>query len=199
MNILLMDGLPNEYEGIPISTDFRNMINVDLIMNDDDLNDHEKLIAALTQLYPEIPGDIETAVKGLSWFFSGGIEAEQGGGSGKRIARAFDFDQDANMIYAAFYATYGISLTTIKYMHWWEFKALFEGLPEDTQIKKVMYYRTADTSEVSKTEKTHIEKMRKLFKLKETKMPAMDAETLKQQTKERVERRFREAQASLNK
>ena len=47
MSILLLDGLPEEYEGIPISADYRNMIQVDLILHDPTINEVEKTIAAL--------------------------------------------------------------------------------------------------------------------------------------------------------
>ena len=199
MSILLLDGLPEEYEGIPISADYRNMIQVDLILHDPDISEVEKTIAALYQLYPETPKDIRKAVEGLVWFYSRG--AATGDGKDKSTHRAtpkaFDFEQDANLIYAAFYATYGINLTTVDFLHWWEFLALFEGLPETTLMQRVIYWRTADVADMPKHEKNHILKMRKLFALKQEEKPVMDIETLNQQTKDRVARRFAEAQAAL--
>ena len=201
MNILLLDGLPEEYEGIPISADFRNMIQVDLILHDPDTSEVEKTIAALYQLYPEIPKDIRKAVEGLVWFYTRGNAPGDGKDKGakKSAKKAFDFEQDANLIYAAFYATYGISLTTVDFLHWWEFMALFEGLPETTLMQRVMYWRTADVAGLTKHEKNHVLKMRKLFALKEVEKPVMDIEALNQQTKDRVARRFAEAQAALEK
>lgn len=201
MNILLLDGLPEEYEGIPISADFRNMIQVDLILHDPDTSEVEKTIAALYQLYPEIPKDIRKAVEGLVWFYTRGNAPGDGKDKGakKSAKKAFDFEQDANLIYAAFYATYGISLTTVDFLHWWEFMALFEGLPETTLMQRVMYWRTADVAGLPKHEKNHVLKMRKLFALKEVEKPVMDIEALNQQTKDRVARRFAEAQAALQK
>jgi hypothetical protein len=197
MNILLMDGLPEEYEGIPISADFRNMIQVDLILHEDDANETEKTIAALYQLYPEIPPDIYKAVEGLAWFYSRGAAAGEGKDAKKTPKKAFSFAQDANLIYAAFYATYSISLNTVDFLHWWEFMALFEGLPETTLIHRVTYWRTADLTGMTKAERKHILKMRNLFALKETDKPPMSVEELNQQTKDRVARRFAEAQAAM--
>lgn len=71
VNILLLNGLPEEYEGIPISAGYRNMIQVDMILRDPDLSDADKVAAALDQLYPEIPGDITKAINGLGWFLCG--------------------------------------------------------------------------------------------------------------------------------
>lgn len=195
MNILLSNGLPEEYKGIPISADFRNMIQVDLILHDNDYTETEKTVAALTQLYPEIPQDIQKAIEGLEWFFLRGQKPP----SGKKEVKSFDFEQDANLIYAAFYATYKISLTTIKFLHWWEFMALFEALPEDTLIQKVIYWRTADLSLMSKEERKYVLKMRKMFALKPDEQKPIDIAELNRRNKERVAQRFAEAQANLEK
>lgn len=74
--------------------------------------------------------------------------------------------------------------------------ALFEGLPEDTLIQRVMYWRTADVAGMTKQERKHVMKMRGIFALKETEKAAMSVEELNQQTKDRVARRFAEAQAA---
>jgi hypothetical protein len=198
MNILLMDGLPEEYEGAQLSADFRNMIAVDLIMHDPDTNEVEKTVAALYQLYPEIPPDIQMAVEGLVWFYTRGKVDGKGKDTPAKKApkKAFDFEQDANLIYAAFYATYNISLTTVEFLHWWEFMALFEGLPENTLIQRVMYWRTADLTGMSKAERKHVLKMRGLFALKGPEKEALTVEELNQCTKDRVAQRFAQAQAA---
>ena len=198
MNILLLDGLPEEYEGIPLSADFRNMIQVDLILQENDANEVEKTIAALYQLYPDIPSNIHTAVEGLAWFYSRGkvTGEDKATGASKAPKKAFSFEQDANLIYAAFYATYNISLTTVDFLHWWEFMALFEGLPENTLIQRVMYWRTADLTGMTKAERKHVLKMRSLFALKEPDRVPMTVDELNQQTKDRVARRFAEAEAA---
>lgn len=199
MSILLLDGLPEEYEGIPISADYRNMIQVDLILHDPAINETEKIVAALYQLYPDLPGDIHKAVEGLVWFYTRGNAVGDGKDSGTKKAakKAFDFEQDANLIYAAFYAIYGISLTTVNFLHWWEFMALLEGLPETTLLQRVMYWRTVDVNGLPKHEKKHVLKMRKTFALKGQEKPALDIEELNQQTKDRVARRFAEAEAAM--
>lgn len=197
INLLLQNGLPEEFEGIPISADFRNMIQVDLILREEGVPDAEKTLAALSQLYPEIPADLEQAVRGLVWFFSrGGQETGESGKGpegGPAPPRAFDYDQDANLIYAAFYATYGISLTTVEFLHWWEFLALFEGLPEDTLIKRVMYWRTANLSELPKEARKHVRKMRSLFALQAEPREVLTAEEMAEQAKEDLARRYEQA------
>lgn len=198
MNLLLINGLPEEYKGIPISPDFRNMIQVDLILREEGVSDTEKTIAALGQLYPQIPDDLELALEGLAWFFSRGDsgtgkETNKGPDGGTPPPRAFDYDQDANLIYAAFYATYGISLTTVEFLHWWEFLALFEGLPEDTLIKRVMYWRTVNLSQLPKEERKHVRKMRQLFALKSEPQEELTPEELAEKAREELAQRYEQA------
>ncbi|MCL2670526.1 MAG: bacteriophage Gp15 family protein [Clostridiales bacterium] len=198
MNILLLNGLPEEYDGAALSADFRNMIQVEQVMRDDDLTDTQKMIASLNLLYPEIPADAEKAVKGLIWFFTRGKDdAEEDSKNGNSASKSFDFDQDAEKIFAAFYATYGISLSTIDYLHWWEFMALLEGLPEKTLIKRVMYWRTADLSKLHKEERKHVQAMRRLFALKQASKKLGSIEEVNKRTLDRVADRFAAAQRAL--
>ena len=200
MNILLLGGLPEEYEGIPISADFRNMVQADLIMHEEKgCSQTEMVLASLHQLYPEIPKDIEKAINGLQWFFTRGevLEDKESGEPKKTPEKGFSFNQDANLIYSAFHATYGINLATIEFLHWWEFMALFEGLPETTLIQRVMYWRTADLKDLSKQERKHILKMRKIYALKKPDKQRLSIEELDKQTKDRVARRYEEASAAL--
>lgn len=52
-----------------------------------------------------------------------------------------NFILDGEYITAGFYQAYGIDLTSIPYMHWHLFKALFSGLPSNTFIKEIMSMR----------------------------------------------------------
>lgn len=197
-NILLYKGLPEKYEDIPLSTDFRNMINVEIIMLEDDtLDEREKVLASLYQLYENIPADIHKAINGLRWFYTRGKHDEDDEPalySRQSIKKPYSFSQDANMIFAAFYATYGINLATTEYLHWWEFSALFENLPETTLMWRVMYWRTVDIAELPKHEKKHVQKMRDIYALKERGKKPMSIEEINQKTKDDVVRRFAEVQ-----
>jgi len=203
MSVLLFAGLPEEYEGVPLSTDFRNMINVDIILQEEEQGSKaERVYVALCQLYEEIPADLQQAIDGLMWFYSCGKSVT--GDEVKKSAKhkkGFSFSQDANMIYAAFLSSYGLSLSTLDYLHWWEFMALFEGLPDDTLIKRVMYWRTVDIASLPKHEKKHVEEMRKKFALKVQShdLQPLTAEEVNRRTMDKVDRRYTEAQAALEK
>ena len=58
-------------------------------------------------------------------------------------ARSFDFQQDAQLIYASFYQAYGMDLFEQQgKLHWWSFMALLNGLPSDTKLSEVISIRT---------------------------------------------------------
>ena len=54
-----------------------------------------------------------------------------------------DYLEDSEFIYASFMAVYGIDLCDVE-MHWWKFKALLLGLPEDSKYKQILTLRCAD-------------------------------------------------------
>lgn len=73
---------------------------------------------------------------------------------------------DAPYIIAGFLQCYGIDLLEIPYMHWWKFKMLFDGLNEETTIKKMVYYRSVDLSEIKdKEERKRIRKIQQRIAL----------------------------------
>lgn len=161
---------------------YRTMIAIEMLMYED-ISDTDKMEQSLTLFYQkDIPADVDEAINKMLWFHACGMESreEQGIGSNhkRQQQRAYDFKQDAGLIYAAFRQQYGINLhrTPSNELHWWEFSALFESLTDDTKMAKVMYWRTCDMSGMSKAEKRYITKMRNIFAIKEADTH-MDAKT----------------------
>lgn len=56
-------------------------------------------------------------------------------------AIVFDYELDAELIYAAFMGQYGIDLIDIPELHWHKFLALMHGLNDSTMLREVMRYR----------------------------------------------------------
>ena len=98
MNILLAGGLPFEYEGIPLSADFRNMVSADLILRDPEIPGVVRMRLALTQLYEEVPPDTQKAMDGFRWFLSRGQGGKGDAGAAGPSGRSFCFQQDANLM-----------------------------------------------------------------------------------------------------
>lgn len=195
MNILLLEGLPEEYEGYQLSADFRNMINVELIFADTSVPEHQRLMLAFNNLYPSVPEDIKVALNGLMWFYGQGHVSEsqeEKTQAGRKTSKGYDYEQDADYIYSSFCTAYGIRLAEVEFMHWWEFLALFRGLPDDTIMKRIIYWRTCDLSKLPKEEKKHVIRMRGMFSLrkKETER-RLTLDELNKKTQEYYDARIR--------
>lgn len=198
---LLIDPLPTSVtikgQDWPINSEFYVGILFELLMQDSKLSETEKVMQALSLYYPQVPPDIKEAADAMLWFYRCGAEAKkQGGGEGGgRVQKAYCFQQDAELIYSAFFSQYQIDLSEVESLHWWKFRALFSGLSSDSEIKKVMGYRTADLKGMSKGQKKLYEKMRKVYALKNQRSveSAMSLAERNQRMKDYVSRRFSEA------
>ena len=172
MNILI-DLLPSsvkingtEYD---INSDFRTSVLFSLLMEDDNLNEEEKVLQALNLYYPVVPDNSEKAIEKIKWFYScGKLDNPIGNKKARAISKkVFDFEVDANYIYSAFMSQYNIDLQDIEELHWWKFKALLEGLKEDNKLSKIIEYRSVDLSKIKDKEQRKFYKdMQKQYSLK---------------------------------
>jgi hypothetical protein len=51
-------------------------------------------------------------------------------------------------------------------LHWWTFRSLLMGLPEDSNFKMRIYYRTCNLKDLPKKEQRRIAKIRKEIEIK---------------------------------
>lgn len=198
---LLVDPLPNtvkiESQDWRINSEFYVGILFELIMQDNALTDAEKVEQALALYYPKVPPDLQAAMDALLWFYRCGADPPTPGaktGGGGQHKKAYCFEQDADLIYSAFYGQYHIDLSETEGLHWWKFRALFTGLSSDCEIKKVMGYRTADLKGMGKAQKKLFERMRKVYALKNQRSveSSVSLADRNQRMKEYVARRFSE-------
>lgn len=57
--------------------------------------------------------------------------------------KSFDYVQDSELIYAAFYQAYHIDLIEEQgKLHWWKFSSLLNALPSDTRFSEIVSIRT---------------------------------------------------------
>lgn len=155
MNILL-DRLPTEYNGYKINTDFRVGIQLCNIFDDGYKEEDDKIDDAIDLLFGagvpvlvddngDMDIDYETIYRCINWFMNGGTEPEpskQQAPQGLSKDIPYDFDVDADYIFAAFVQQYRVDLTKIR-MHWFKFLALFKGL-KDTTFNRLQEIRTQD-------------------------------------------------------
>lgn len=172
MNIIV-DLLPEyvEIDGdrCQIRTDFRISILFELMMQDDELSDGEKVRQALNLYYPVIPQNHREAAEKLIWFYRCGKELDDysyGSGASETGKPVYSFEYDADYIYSAFRGQYGIDLQDIRYMHWWKFRAMFKALKDDNEFVKIMGYRSMKiTNKMSKEQKEFFKRMQRIHAL----------------------------------
>ena len=166
MNILL-DKLPNEYEGLKIETNFRSFILFELLMQDKNVSKEDKVALAIKIFYKETPKDIEKAINGIIWFYCRGdknVDTKKDEKNKKE--HIYSYEYDANAIYSAFWHDYRLDLNEIEYLHWWKFKSLFEGLNDENRICEIMGYRSIDLSKIKdKDQKKKYKDLKKKYAL----------------------------------
>ena len=169
---ILLDKLPQfTPNGLKMRTDFRESIKFELLMQDRKIDEKDKVIKALELYYYELNKikDIKQAIDDLLWFYKGGRKesnSENKNSKAERTKQIYSYEFDDTYIYSAFLEQYNIDLNSIKYLHWWKFKALFNGLSEKTKIVEIMGYRAMDLSQIKDKEmKKHYKKMKQLYAL----------------------------------
>jgi len=173
MNInILLDRLPQfTQSGHRIRTDFRESIKFELLMQDNKIDERNKVMQALDLYYYNTKKitDIPKAIDEMLWFFACGKKKnvdDKTKKNNKETEQIYSYEFDAEYIYSAFLQQYKIDLNSIQYMHWWKFKALMENLNEDTQFVKIMGYRAIDISKIKdKEEKARYKKLKKIYAL----------------------------------
>lgn len=167
---LLIDAAPTAVEiggrDWEIRSDFRISIQFEQLMLDAAVPDDLKLGLALELYYPVPPTDPLAAAERALWFYQCGRPAGRSGKAGGHDpGRVYDYDQDDAQIYAAFMADYGIDLEACD-LHWWKFRALFDGLAPDNLICRIMEWRAADVKAMKGEQRAYYRRMQKLYALR---------------------------------
>lgn len=82
----------------------------------------------------------------------------------------YSINYDAEYIYASFMQAYGLDLLEQQgKLHWFKFKALLSGLPEDTKFEQVMSIRSWKKPSNSKNaHETQMKKLQEIYALPDT-------------------------------
>ena len=174
MNILI-DRLPTEVEGLELNTDFRTSILFELLMQDKDISNEDKVALSINLYFnrqPKSTKEIEKMTKAIIWFYSCGNKKKELKDNEEEIVKKerkrkqiYSFEQDDFLIYSAFMEQYHIDLNETN-LHWWKFKAMFDGLNDNILFSKVMGYRSIDLSKIEdKKQREHYAKLQKHWAL----------------------------------
>lgn len=161
----------------PIVTDYRTGISFEQTLKNTAMPDDEKLYKVLKMYYGDAvftllcdTEAVKEALDGIMWFYRCGADetaVSDTGNSSSGKDPPFSYEHDAAYIYAAFVEAYGIDLTKNR-LHWWQFRALFLGLPETVLFCKIMAYRTMEIpAKMPKAQKQFYRRMKRIYRLPE--------------------------------
>lgn len=134
----LTDKLSTRYKIYRLNLAYDRVLRVLDAMEDDQLSTNDKIYVAI-KLLVKWPRPVTFAGRAFLWqkiylnFLASDAKPQSG-------PRAFDFEQDAEYIFAAFRQAYGIDLAAEK-LDWRKFIALFSGLPSGTRMSEIMELR----------------------------------------------------------
>lgn len=166
---LLIDKLPTDYEGLKIDTNFRSFILFELLMQDNKIDAETKIYLALKIFYKEYPKDLKKGIEAILWFYRCGDEIKESKNKkqeNKKQKQIYSFKYDDKLIFSAFWHDYKIDLNEINYLHWFKFKALFEGLDDKNKFCEIMGYRAIDLNKIKdKEQKKRYRKLQRQYAL----------------------------------
>lgn len=117
----------------PIRPEWPNVLAAIDAMSDEELTDAMQVETALSLL---VDGSFPTSARLLKAIFETLNPDPK-----PHKEKVMDFRQDWALIYAGFRQAYGIDLFSEQDMHWMQFTALLQGLPNSTMLSKVMEIR----------------------------------------------------------
>lgn len=115
-----------EYE---IRTDYRNILLIFEVMNDDYLDEGEKVVTIFSIFYKNTIAaeDAAEAFSKVIWFINCGVPEPE-----NKIKKhtTFDWVKDEQMIFSAINKVAGKEVRAIPYIHWWTFYGMFNEIGE---------------------------------------------------------------------
>ena len=177
-----------EYNGMdhPIDLTFDNVLDMFDVLADEELNDYDKAKLNLMYLFdgehldPEratiAPEDAVEIWNDIFENYISVVDKEvadydlQGNPMPKKeMKKLINIEKDAEFIFSSFQQAYRINLFEEQgRMHWHEFQALLNGLPENTIFKRIIQIRSWEPSKhESKEYKKSMSELQELYSLEE--------------------------------
>lgn len=163
MNLLIHKLPKTDKYGVPIKTSFRNWVNFELAMNDQTMQETDRILCGLSSVYDikYLTNNIAKRIDGATEFLNGWhTQMNKTASTGERV---LDFDIDAPQIFASFMMQYGINLTNAK-LHWYEFMPLLINLSQETPMGYIMHIRGCKV-EGTKEQKEIIRRQKNIYRI----------------------------------
>mgnify|MGYP002516864916 CR=1 FL=1 len=159
---ILLDELPEKWNGYEVYTDLSTGIQLSQCLIDNDLSDREKLYLTIHLLFVnDFPRDCGQIFEAVTWLLNGWNNDCMPTQKDNKVD-VMDFDMDSWRIYAAFRGQYGINLSQ-ENLHFWEFMGLLSNLDECAFVKVVEIRQKEITANMSKKEKDEILKAKAMY------------------------------------
>lgn len=161
---ILLDPLPEEWNGYPIDTDFQTGIQISQCMEEEEFSEREKIHRALCMLFPdeERRPPYDEAQEALTWYLTA-FDHDRHVKKEER-KKVMDFDVDQWRIYAAFMHQYHIDLNR-EQMHWFVFMGLLTNLEESSFSRVIGIRQKKLTSKMGTDEKNFYAEAKKVYAL----------------------------------
>ena len=163
---VLLDPLPEKWNGYAIDTDFQTGIMISQCLADESLSDTERFYAAARLLFlKNCPGNEEIA-EAIKWYMT--EYSHDNTKPEKSELVIMDWNIDQWRIYAAFRQQYGIDLNVDR-IHWFTFMGLLSNLQECAFTRVMDVRQKKITAKMSNEEKAALRKAKMVFEIKQPK------------------------------
>lgn len=117
--------------------DYRMILDVFSVLEDEELDQQERIISALIIFYEDFneledvlqDEHLETRVKQMYWFIRGGKDEDE---SNTHHQKLIDWNEDSDIIISAINNVAGKEIRVPEYTHWWTFLAYYMAIGEST-------------------------------------------------------------------
>lgn len=111
--------------------DYRIMLDVIAALNDEELTNNEKILAALIIFYEDIfkIENLSDAAKKMMWFINDGEEEEE---QEDALSPIMDWQQDFKLMVAPINRALGFEIRSVPYLHWWTFLSGYKEIGKGT-------------------------------------------------------------------
>lgn len=160
---VILDDLPEEWNGCRIDSGFRIGIQITQLLADENYSQMERYTCAAEMLFLDMPETMEECLQGLRWFMTGWNHDGRGKNREDDVT-VMDYDADQWRIHAAFLRQYHIDLSCAQ-MHFWEFMGLLVSL-EDCRFTRVIEIRDMKIDvKMSVKEKAALRRAKEIYRI----------------------------------
>lgn len=143
--------------------DWGMVLDVLAVFADPELDEKEKITAALFIFYEQTPPDIVKAIEEMQRFIDGGNSAKQTNPS----PRLMDWEQDFPLIVAPINRILGKEVRSVEYLHWWTFLSAYMEINDCTFTTVIsIRQKQAKHKKLEKWEQDYVREHPELVKLR---------------------------------